>query len=246
MNSSEVCTKDIRWVKVVYMIWWPVVGGSGSRQDDGRCWKAQDNHYEGKDNDKHCWCSENTQAMIIYQRRPSWTFIILAGETDCGGLERAPVNGLTIGMALRILVAAGWWSFSCVGWLWYDGTYGWEVEEREKVELETSTWRDWGLDSGDPLANEERSDEAELMDIWSSSVRRFGQNSRSSSRSKDRCASKRVRKEVSTAASSSFLTLRNCLWEFCDTRGARRPRPLWCEEFEEAFDDAGWKWALWL
>lgn len=168
---------------------------------------------------------ETHQQWNVYQRRPSCTFIILAGETDCGGLERTPVKGLTMGMALRMRVAAGWCSFNGVGWLWYEETYECELL-REKFALETSTWRDCGLDSGEPLDSEERSEPDELMDMWSSSVRRFGQNSMSSSRSKDRWASKRTRNVVKAAASSSFRTLRNCLCEFCDTLGARRPRPL--------------------
>jgi len=68
--------------------------------------------------------------------------------------------------------------------------YGTELELRVKFES-GATWWDWGLDSGDPLDNEDRSDEEEWMETISLSVRRLGQNSKSSSRSKDRPASKR-------------------------------------------------------
>lgn len=68
--------------------------------------------------------------------------------------------------------------------------YGLALELREKVDSGT-TWWDWGLDSGDPLDSEERSDEEEWIETMSLSVSRFGQNSKSSSRSKDRPASKR-------------------------------------------------------
>lgn len=170
------------------------------------------------------------QVYCVYQRRPSVCCCILAGDTDCGGLDMLiPVLGLTMGIALRIRVAAGWCSFSA-GWPWYPvaAIYGLELELREKPESGDTCW-DWGEASGEPLDSEERSDADEWMEIMSTSVSRLGQNSRSSSRSKERPASKRSRKLVTAAASSSFLTLRNCLWEFCDKRGARRPRPPWCE-----------------
>lgn len=44
---------------------------------------------------------------------------ILAGETDDGGLAMViPVAGLMMGMALRPRVAAGWCSFTFIGWVW--------------------------------------------------------------------------------------------------------------------------------
>lgn len=72
--------------------------------------------------------------------------------------------------------------------------YGFELELRENCESGV-TWWDCGLDSGEPLDSDDRSDEEEMETI-SVSVRRFGQNSISSSRSKDRPASKRDRKSV--------------------------------------------------
>lgn len=43
---------------------------------------------------------------------------ILAGDTDCGGLDmEMPVAGLMMGMALRARVAEGWWSLM-PGW-WF-------------------------------------------------------------------------------------------------------------------------------
>ena len=70
------------------------------------------------------------------------------------------------------------------------------------------------------------------LGLTSLSVKRPGQNSRSSSRSKDRPASNFRRKVDSEAVSvSSFMlrTPRKCLWEFWDTdsRGALRFRPPW-------------------
>lgn len=44
-----------------------------------------------------------------YHRRPMTLCCIRAGETDGGGLDmEMPVAGLTMGMALRARVAAGW------------------------------------------------------------------------------------------------------------------------------------------
>jgi hypothetical protein len=63
------------------------------------------------------------------------------------------------------------------------------LELREKAS--GATWRDCGELSGEPLDSEERSDEAEWMETMSFSERRLGQNSRSSSRSNERPASKR-------------------------------------------------------
>lgn len=43
----------------------------------------------------------------------------MAGEIDDGGEgRRMPVLGFTIGMALRVRSAAGWWIFIC--WLLFD------------------------------------------------------------------------------------------------------------------------------
>lgn len=64
-----------------------------------------------------------------------------------------------------------------------------------------------GEESGELLANEERSDALE-METKSVSVNRPGQNSISSSRSKDRLVSNLVRKAVSEAVSLSSFMLR--------------------------------------
>lgn len=64
-----------------------------------------------------------------------------------------------------------------------------------------------GEESGELLANEERSDALE-METKSVSVNRPGQNSMSSSRSKDRLVSNLVRKAVSEAVSLSSFMLR--------------------------------------
>lgn len=88
-----------------------------------------------------------------------------------------------------------------------------------------------GEDSGELLASEDRSDELEI-ETKSISVKRLGQNSMSSSRSKERLVSNLVRNAVKDAVSlSSFMlrTPRNWRWEFWETerRGALRFRPPW-------------------
>ena len=67
--------------------------------------------------------------------------LILAGDTEGGDGEfiRMPVLGFTMGIAFRIRVAAGWCSLRVVGWLWYEGTYGLELELRVKPES-GETW----------------------------------------------------------------------------------------------------------
>lgn len=186
-----------------------------------------------------------TEVEAIYHRRPIAWCCILAGDTECGGLDILKVAGLIIGIAaaLRARVAAGWCNLRFVGWLcWYEGMYGFELELRENVS--GATWWDCGECSGEPLDSDDRSDDEEWMETMSVSVRRVGQNSRSSSRSKERPASYRCRKLVTATASSSFRTLLNCLCEFCDRRGALRPRPLWCEEVAWAFAEVGCWWVL--
>jgi hypothetical protein len=71
-------------------------------------------------------------------------------------------------------------------------------------------------------------------ELTSLSVNKPGQNSRSSSRSKDRPASNLLRKELTEATSAKSFIVRPpriCLWVFWETerRGARRLRPpaLW-------------------
>lgn len=183
------------------------------------------------------------------------------GDNDTGGLGmEMPVAGLTMGIALRPRAAEGWCSLKLEGWDWkLGGTKGGDDELSEKAGATV-----WGCcvgeDSGELLASEERSEAEMETSCWrgeserlrkdegdeapdleglltSLSVSRPGQNSRSSSRSKDRPASKRVRKADRAAVSlSSFMlrTPRNWRCEFCETvrRGVLRLRPpLWwlCE-----------------
>lgn len=85
---------------------------------------------------------------------------------------------------------------------------------------------------GELLDNEDRSEEALLMETRSVSVNSLGQNSMSSSRSKDRLASNWVRKadtEADSLSSFMLLTPRNCFWGFWETEslGALRLRPPW-------------------
>ena len=52
-----------------------------------------------------------------YQRRTYVCCCIWPGEMERGGLAtRIPVLGLTMGMALRVRRAEGWWIFRC--WVW--------------------------------------------------------------------------------------------------------------------------------
>jgi hypothetical protein len=140
-----------------------------------------------------------------------------------------PVAGLMMGIALRPRVAAGWCSFVlCCVWN-VGGTNGGDDELREK--LGATVCGCWvGEDCGELLANEERS-EALDIETKSVSVNRPGQNSMSSSRSKERLVSNLVRKAERAAVSlSSFMPRRrSCLWEFWETvmRGALRLRPPW-------------------
>ena len=121
-----------------------------------------------------------------------------------------PVAGLMMGMALRARVADGWWSLRLECWLRNaGGTNGGDDELREKAGA-TVCGCCVGEDSGELLARDERSEplmdticcdervsqlsrshsstyarsgEAEIL--TSLSVKRPGQNSRSSSRSND-------------------------------------------------------------
>lgn len=194
---------------------------------------------------------------------------ILAGDTEGGGLLIvAPVAGFTIGMALRPRVAAGWCNLRLECWLWKaGGTKGGEDELSEKAGA--TLWGCWvGDESGEVLASEDRSEALWMDTSWddsglvgledrdeftdpagltSLSVSRLGQNSRSSSRSKDLVASKRVRKVSSAVVSGiSFMlrAARNCLLAFCETDslGALRLRPWWLCELE-APGTAGVGWA---
>jgi len=87
--------------------------------------------------------------------------------------------------------------------------------------------------------------------LTSLSVNKAGQNSMSSSRSKDLPASNFCRKVVTEAVSvSSFILLTplNCLWEFWEVerRGALRERPPWweCDDDAGPFAEVGCWWAL--
>ncbi|KAL8765622.1 MAG: hypothetical protein Q9209_007354 [Squamulea sp. 1 TL-2023] len=167
----------------------------------------------------------------------------MAGEMDDGGDGTfIPVLGFTIGIALRLL---------------------WEAEDKEKLGVTCCCgWICCcrGDECGEPL-DSEPSEEDEWMDcsyvtffvsacwnfeenskmfgmqwgrLTSSSVNNPGQNSRSSSRSKDLPASKRARKaEIGGLPVNSFMlrTPRNCLWVLweADKRGALLDRWL-CDE----------------
>lgn len=83
--------------------------------------------------------------------------------------------------------------------------------------------------AGELLAKEDRSEDELWMETRSLSVNKPGQNSMSSSRSKDRHDSNLLRKLLTATVSESSFMLRtplNCFWEFCDTDnlGALRVR----------------------
>lgn len=104
-----------------------------------------------------------------------------------------------------------------------------EVELSEKAEA-TCCVCCVGEELGELLDRDERSDDALLMVTRSLSVNNLGQNSMSSSRSKERLVSNWLRKlDTATVSLSSFMlrTPRNCRWEFCETDslGALRFRP---------------------
>jgi hypothetical protein len=141
---------------------------------------------------------------------------ILAGDTDDGGLDmEIPVAGLTMGIALRPRGAAGCCSFMLDCWLWnavLGGTKGGEEVLRENPGA--TDWGCWvGDDCGELLAREDRSDALEI-ETKSFSVSKLGQNSRSSSSSKELAASNFERNaEMDADSLSSFMlrTPRNCL-----------------------------------
>lgn len=75
-----------------------------------------------------------------------------------------PLAGLMMGMAFRVRVAAGWWSFNvaCCVWWKVGGTKAGEVELREN---EATCWGCCvGEALGELLDNEDRSDEELLID----------------------------------------------------------------------------------
>lgn len=156
-----------------------------------------------------------------------------------------PVLGLTIGIALRMRVAAGWciFKFAKFCWVCWKGMYGLDWELREKFADTCCDGSCVGDEFGELLARDERSEDEEcietncevyqylilksssmhqvdmmmtmgLLRLTSFSVKRAGQNSMSSSRSKDLPASNFCRKVVTVAVSvSSFMLLTplNCL-----------------------------------
>lgn len=100
-----------------------------------------------------------------------------------------PLAGLMMGMALRVRVAAGWCSLSVDCWVWYAG--GMKAGDEEFRENAGATC--WGCCVGDWLGelleSDDRSEAPLLMETKSLSVRSLGQNSMSSSRSKERLVS---------------------------------------------------------
>lgn len=155
------------------------------------------------------------------------------GDTDGGGLDIVmPVAGLIMGMALRVRVAAGWWSFRVDVWAEnMGGTKGGDDELSRKPDA-TCCGRCVGECSGELLAKDDRSEDALWMDCMSLSVNKPGQNSMSSSRSNARPDSNFVRKEdTAPDSANSFMlrTPRKDLCEFCETDslGALRFRPVW-------------------
>lgn len=171
------------------------------------------------------------QDVHPYHRRPMACCCIRAGDTDGGGLDMLrPVAGLMMGMALRARVAEGWWSFKPECWLWYvGGMNAGEVELRENGGA-TVMGCCVGELCGELLASDDRSEDELCIDTRSLSVNNPGQNSISSSKSKDRQASNFIRKlfrDTDSVSSFILLTPRNCLcgfWE-TDSLGALRFRP---------------------
>lgn len=99
-----------------------------------------------------------------------------------------------MGIGLRVRVAEGWYNFA-VCW---DCKVG-RVKDGDEALRENTGAACVGCEgecSGELLAREERSDDALWMDTRSFSDNRPGQNSKSSSKSKDRPASNFTRKVV--------------------------------------------------
>lgn len=167
----------------------------------------------------------------------------MPGEMDEGGLAmRLPVEGFTMGMALvRERMAEGWWILRLLLLLVYVGGDIYADVVAEEIERAGVICCGCicdckGDESGEPLDKEERSEDPEATDCrfsksvrdgvedkssppTSSNVRRFGQNSRSSSRSNDRPASNLARYAVMLGASTITISLtilgaRNWRWEF--------------------------------
>lgn len=107
-------------------------------------------------------CKESDTSL--YHLRPI-PCCILAGDTDGGGLDMLiPVVGLTIGIAFRTRVAAGWWILRLDDWFWYpEGIYGFDAELREKLGV-TCCGCCVGDESGEPLDSDERSEDEEWID----------------------------------------------------------------------------------
>jgi hypothetical protein len=74
-----------------------------------------------------------------------------------------PLAGLTMGMALRVRVAAGWCNLSVDCWAWWvGGTKAGDEELREKEATCCGCWV--GEELGELLDSEDRSEDALLID----------------------------------------------------------------------------------
>ena len=83
---------------------------------------------------------------------------------DLGGLATARVDGSTIGIALRVRWASGWWSLVCELFCWkLTGVYGLGAVESTKEGVGCS-WCWSGDCSGEPLDSDERSEPDEWID----------------------------------------------------------------------------------
>lgn len=81
----------------------PTMAGVGSHKNGG---EVEERSSCGRDG------GAKRRPRDFYQRPDLRGWCILAGETDEGGLDMVrPFAGLMMGMALRVRVAAGWWSF---------------------------------------------------------------------------------------------------------------------------------------
>ena len=145
----------------------PPVGKSG--RIPNRSWGSHKSSNEARRNANRIEIAPASCLQGDYQRRPmNCCWICLFGETDGGGLAIARVDGSTIGIALRVRWASGWWSLVCDEFCcgWYPaGVYGFGADDNTKLGVGCSwCWR--GDDSGEPLDKDDRSDPEEWMD-WS-------------------------------------------------------------------------------
>lgn len=86
------------------------------------------------------------------------------GEIDDGGLMRLRVSGLTIGIAFLVRIAEGWWRWR----LFMANVVGGETYEAPDKANDGPRWGCiWccnGELSGEALANDDRSEEPDVMD----------------------------------------------------------------------------------